>query len=526
MCASGSRLFLVTGSLLFGAIGCGSGTITGDDTGDDAQVSSVDAAQSIDAANPPGDGSVIVDARVIDSPWGAPDAHPPTADASPECPAVALPDPVPTLALAGESPAGTHELTTANGFQDDYLYDATNYLKIGTRREWGGSIVFFGIAEGYGAGTNGTNTIDANDTGREVQVAFYDPDRHMQNCAGTASCGSTASDCPASITYLGWNPVQGGNRVNNGSGVDGVTFADGALQVVTQPLFWNPNWDRSDCESTVTDAWRRGDVRVTQTMRFVATHVVQVEYQIDNLADLNHAATGQEMPTMYTANGNGGPNLYRVMDSAGNEIAVDTPAGGDGFYYKNFTSSGGWVSLQNSDLTYGVGIYYENRLTGFQAWQLLSLPFNNVRAQFSFGIPPFGTVKARAYLILGKYSDIGTQVNWLDGALAPFGWLDSPTADATVSGTMSVGGWALDNHGVTGVEVLIDGAVAGTVSYGASRPDVCKVWPGYANCNNVGFSGNINVSGLSECPHLVEIRASDADGNQRIIARQRVSVVP
>jgi len=56
----------------------------------------------------------------------------------------------------------------------------------GLRREWGGSIVFFGIARGYGAGLNPTNAIDANDTGREVQVAFYDPDRLMQNCAWNA----------------------------------------------------------------------------------------------------------------------------------------------------------------------------------------------------------------------------------------------------------------------------------------------------------------------------------------------------
>jgi L-ribulokinase len=61
--------------------------------------------------------------------------------------------------------------------------------------------------------------IYADVTGREVQVAFYDPDRAMQNCAWNASCATTPSNCPGGITYLGWDPVQGGNRCNRGSGV-------------------------------------------------------------------------------------------------------------------------------------------------------------------------------------------------------------------------------------------------------------------------------------------------------------------
>ncbi len=508
--------------LLLAILGCGVGCNVGGNSRD---------ASTIDSSAPPADAAGADAAHAADAAHGVdapslPDAA--SADAG-DCPAVPIPPTPSSSPIPGESPAGGHVLTTVNGYQDDYLFDATDYLKIGTRREWGGSIIFFGIAEGYGAGVNDSNTIDANDTGREVQVAFYDPDRAMQDCAATASCASTPTNCPNSITYLGWNPVQGGNRCNNGSGVDSVDFSDGALSITTQPLFWNPNWDRTDCvDSACSDpslAWRRSDVRVTQTLRFVATHVVQLDYQIENLSDLEHAVAGQEMPTVYTANGTSGPNLYRVMDSAGNEISVDTP-GNDGFFYKNFTSPGGWVSLQRDTLLYGVGIYYENRLTGFQAWQLLSLPFNNVRAQFAFGIPAHGTVRARAYLMIGAYNDIASHAAWLDGALAPFGTLDSPVADATVSGSMAIAGWALDNRGVTAVDVLIDGAVAGSVAYGAPRADVCRVWPGYAGCNNVGFSGSIDLSGLSACPHLVEIRASDADGNQRVIAARRVYVAP
>ena len=103
------------------------------------------------------------------------DAPGPDADADADvatdasCPVVPEPPAVSQQPIPGESPAGRHETTTVNGFQDDYLYDATDYLKIGLRREWGGTIIFFGIARGYGAGVNPTNSIDANDTDRTVR---------------------------------------------------------------------------------------------------------------------------------------------------------------------------------------------------------------------------------------------------------------------------------------------------------------------------------------------------------------------
>ncbi|MBI5488486.1 MAG: Ig-like domain-containing protein [Deltaproteobacteria bacterium] len=483
----------------------------GDDAGGDADL--------------PGDADAPADADVPDE---AAEAEADDGGGEVACPDVPPPAPVSPLPMAGESPFGRHEPTTVDGFQDDYLYDATDYLKIGVRRDWGGSIVFFGLAGTSGPGTNPTNTIDANDTGREVQVAFYDPDRIMQNCAWNASCRTTPSTCPSSITYLGWDPVQGGNRCNVGSGVDSVDFTDGALRVVTTPLFWNPDWDRSDCDSSGCSSpalrSRASDARVTQTLRFVATHVVQLEYAVENLAATEHAATAQEMPTMYTGNGDGGPDLWKVYDSEGRQVLVDTPAGGDGFFYEDFDSPGGWVAMQDDGLSYGVGIYYENRLTTFQAWQLRSLPFNNVRARFSFGIPASAVVRARAYLVLGSYATISGQVAWLDAHLAPFGVLDAPAADAAVSGTAPISGWALDNKGVTSVELVVDGVTTVPLAYGAARPDVCLAWPGYAGCDAVGYSGTLDASPLTPCGHILEVRAADADGNVRIIGAARIFV--
>ncbi|MBI5511049.1 MAG: Ig-like domain-containing protein [Deltaproteobacteria bacterium] len=438
-------------------------------------------------------------------------------------PAAVDPDPLP-----GESPAGRHEVTTVNGFQDDYLYDNADYLKVGVRRDWGGSIIYYGLAGSSGPGVNAANTIDANDTGREVQVAFYDPDRAMQNCAWNAGCATTASDCPVSIAYLGWDPVQGGNRCNVGSGVDAVTFSGGVLSVTTRPLFWNPTWDRTDCVRDVCGdsalRRRRADVRVVQKLSFVKRHVVQLAYVLTNLAAVDHAPTNQEMPTVYTANGGGGTqDLWRMFDSAGTEISIDQP-GNDGFFYKNFSSPGGFAMLQNGALNYGVGLYTENRLTSIQAWQNRSLPFNNFRPSFRFGLPASGVVRARSYLLIGSQATITAEAAWLDTHLPPFGTLDSPGADATLSGQANIAGWALDNIGVTAVSLAVDGTPVTGLTYGSARGDVCLVWPGYAGCPNVGFAGTLDTTRLSACQHLLEIRATDTDGNGRVIARRRVLV--
>ena len=79
------------------------------------------------------------------------------------------------------------------------------------------------------------------------------------------------------------------------------------------------------------------------------------------------------------------------------------------------------------------------------------------------------------------------------GPTLPTVWIDAPTAGSTVSGTVAVAGWAIDNTSAVGtaistVEVKVDGTVVGFATYGLSRPDVCAVYPGRPGCPNVGYS--------------------------------------
>ena len=60
-------------------------------------------------------------------------------------------------------------------------------------------------------------------------------------------------------------------------------------------------------------------------------------------------------------------------------------------------------------------------------------------------------------------------------ATPPSVWIDAPTQGSTVSGTITVVGWAIDNTSAVGtaissVQVKVDGTVVGTATYGLAVP--------------------------------------------------------
>lgn len=467
----------------------------------------------------PVDGAVSLDAATPDV----------AADVDAGCPAL---DPVDESPLPVESLGNLTESTKKDGYDDDYVYNKAGDKKLGLRRNWGGAIVFFGKHTGT-VGMNTTNAVDGADTGREVQIALYDPDRRYQGCAYDASCATTKTACPETMAYLGWNPVQGGNRCNMGSGTSGVTLGKGEITSKTVPLQWNPNWDRSDCtlscSSPSTDR-RASDVELEQRVRFVRPNVVELDYSVKNVGAASHRATAHEFPTLYAAFGRSGtPDLQRLFDSSGKEITSGWTTDSNGFRYQNFESSGGWASLQNAAADYGVALFYESGMGQFQAWNKLANPskFNNFRGLFTFGVGAGAVVKARSYLILGGLAEVTSETKWLDAHLPPFGWVDGPAPDAKVSGTITVHGWALDNKSVASVHARVDGGPLIKLSYGVGRPDVCAVWPGHAACATakVGFQGTIDVSAspTKTCGQVLEVIATDGDGNTKVIGRRRLS---
>lgn len=443
-------------------------------------------------------------------------------------PVVAHQSPDPWSIRAPSAGFGGVVTQASGGHTDVFLKSPTNLIRVGARLDWGGTIVFFGLS----ADPN-SNVIDANDTGRELQVAIYDPDRGRQGCAFDASCKTSTINCGNSITFLGWNPVQGGDECNHGAPVLSHGAVGDALRLKIQPLHWNPDWAAPDCRKTACGAQGLPvDVTYLFELRFVREHVVEVMTEVTSQETFSHAPTAQELPTLYVSNGKGGPDLPVLVDAAGVTPPINTPAN-DGFYHDAFTSPAPWVSWQNASQTYGVGLAMDQGITLWDGWRgdgVKAPYFHNVRARIVFGLPAGGTVRGLSYLALGGFGTIKSELEAALKKRPPFGWLDAPAWSNDTfykaGQPLTVAGWVLDTAKIAQVRVEVGGKQVGQLSVNQQRADVCAIYPAYAGCPQVGFSGSIPTTGLAACPQLMRVIARDADGNETVLGERRLVRAP
>jgi hypothetical protein len=151
----------------------------------------------------------------------------------------------------------------------------TDVARIGLQTLWGGSIVEVDL--------NGTNFVNEDGTGREVQAAQWDGASQYDNCAGCTG-------------VFGWNPVQAGDKWNNGSPVLAQTIAADSVYIKTQPLQWNPD-DKGGGPNTPI----LGDTYIEQNISAVTSHAFsfKVHYKVTHFGTDQHANALQEFPAVY-----------------------------------------------------------------------------------------------------------------------------------------------------------------------------------------------------------------------------------
>jgi hypothetical protein len=89
--------------------------------------------------------------------------------------------------------------------------------------------------------------------------------------------------------------------------------------------------------------------------------------------------------------------------------------------------------------------------------------------------------------------------------------IESPVSGASVYGTVSVSGWAIDNATpIATIQINIDGVTAGYAT-STSRADVCAAYGSRPGCPNVGFVYSLNTSSLSSGAHTISVIATDSD---------------
>jgi hypothetical protein len=256
--------------------------------------------------------------------------------------------------------------------------------------------------------------------------------------------------------------------------------------------------------------------------------VVEVATAVVSEETISHPVTGQEFPTLYVSHGGNFPDLALLLDAAGAPVTIATP-GNDGFFYDNFTSPAPWVTWQRSDRSYGVGLAHDQGVRSFQGWRgdgTTAPYFHNVRARMSFGLAAGATVRGISYLALGNFDTVKDELAETLTRRAPFGWVDAPAGGAVHhhgGAPFTVAGWVLDTAAVAAVRVEADGVTLATLPVAAARPDVCAVYPAYAGCPTVGFSGQVPVASLGSCARLIRVVAVDSDGNARTLGERVVA---
>lgn len=111
-----------------------------------------------------------------------------------------------------------------------------------------------------------------------------------------------------------------------------------------------------------------------------------------------------------------------------------------------------------------------------------------------------------------------------NGVSAPvIGVLESPTNNATVSGTVTVSGYVYSpgQTMATGL-LLIDQAQSGAVRLGIPRPDVCAALPNADACPNIGFTVVLDTTQLQNGAHVVGVLGINRRGDYSIFPPQNL----
>ncbi|HEY3836791.1 MAG TPA: Ig-like domain-containing protein, partial [Bryobacteraceae bacterium] len=125
----------------------------------------------------------------------------------------------------------------------------------------------------------------------------------------------------------------------------------------------------------------------------------------------------------------------------------------------------------------------------------------------------FAAISPQAFMMTQPYNVTATFVP----SAVPSVSIDAPVNNSSISGSVTVTGWALDNTSEPGtaisqVQVFLDGALMGNATYGLDRPDICGLYPNRPGCPNVGYSFTLNANTLVPGTHLITVTATDTDG--------------
>jgi hypothetical protein len=377
--------------------------------------------------------------------------------------------------------------------------------RIGLDTKWGGAIVEVSL--------DGTNYVNAHDTGREVQPALYDATAQYPN------------DC----ALYGWDPVLAGDSYGHGSPVLGQSIAAESLYTQTTPVQWCP--ERFGGGPGTPEP---ADMTFEQTVTLApaAPLTFKVHYKLTHTGSDTHYNTSQEFPAVYvnsiytTFAYYGGTDPWTNGAITTTLAPETTPAALNGPAVYAPERFAALVDGNSQGLTVFVpGVYPSWSATSFPQ-SGGSGPMGDTTVYMTpltiFTIAPGAVIEGDIYLIPGDATMARSAVYQLHHASAdssivtPLVTLDVPAANDTISGpNASLAGWAFGNLPLTAVTVYVDGSLKGSATLGMARPDVAAAYPHLAPADS-GWSYALDTTGLTNGPHSIVIHATDTSNSEAI----------
>jgi hypothetical protein len=416
----------------------------------------------------------------------------------------AIPTPLPSLVPALVPTADTT-------FTDEgrVMYIDSGVVRVGVDKDWGGAIREIWL--------DGENLVNNWDGGRLIAVSLYD---------GDAKTGFNAGD-PA----WGWNPCPSDKHDNVNRPIT-YSYDNGVLYVKARYLEWNPDnkggaKGRPIATDSVVETW----------IGFLPDNprAINVKYRVTHDGTDTHALSGQELGFAYVRSpynrfvsydGNapwtGAPPRVETLSpfpTMGNTAASEQWAG---FVDSAEVGLMVWAPQSYPLFSY---IYFDNPQGNRQE---NSTYYMGPRAFFAIG--PGFSKEIEVYFYAGKWQDARTlfqrlhQEVTLPDVMHPMGHVDVPTQNATVSGTVDVSGWAIDDRNVPSVEILLDGVRVGQGRQGLPREGVARDYPGLPTAPNSGFVYQLDTRSYANGSHVLEVWATDAAGNTSQLKPGKVTI--
>ncbi|HZP18070.1 MAG TPA: Ig-like domain-containing protein [Terriglobales bacterium] len=396
-----------------------------------------------------------------------------------------------------------------------YLENAVgpDIIRLGMDSSFGGGVSEFSL--------NGSDVVAKASYGSHIiGLGLYDGNGTYDSCNGCTG------------TY-GWNPVECCDTYRHGSPVLAQSITGTTIYIKTDALEWIPDHKGGGPTQPVPS-----DIILERWFSPVANHpyVFKERYKITHTGTDRHAVQTNAVAS------------YEITAKLFDQFVA---------YTGNAARTGASPTiLQTSQmpqwpvagsvllLSEGWGAFTNQQGFGFAAYSPQGFPYSapnqatsdptDQELGFSFFSPfsftPGSSVQFDTFLMQGNYTTMQWETYDINRRLGPFVDISPPLGDinstpangSTVTGQISIDGWAFDSISATHVDLYVDNVLIASGSANITRPDIAMAYPGAPP--DPAFHFVLDTTQLTNAMHVIEVRATDLAGNVGLLPHRIVLV--